>query len=68
VILDGLFSEQPDGAARFAEATHLTSDDAHHLHGLLQCRIHGTDRSGRPLPLGPPPRREGPVALCNSVI
>ena len=36
VVLDGLFSEEPDGTVRFDEATHLTGDDAQHLQRLLQ--------------------------------
>ncbi|MEX0891400.1 MAG: transposase, partial [Gemmatimonadota bacterium] len=39
VVLDGLFSQEPDGTVRFHEATHLTGDDAHHLQSLLQRRI-----------------------------
>ncbi|MEX2608830.1 MAG: transposase, partial [Gemmatimonadota bacterium] len=39
VVLDGLFSEEPAGTVRFHEATHLTSDDAHHLQRLRQRRI-----------------------------
>ncbi|MBR9988145.1 MAG: transposase, partial [Gemmatimonadetes bacterium] len=39
VVLDGLFSEEPDGTVRFHEATHLTGDDAHNLQPLLQRRI-----------------------------
>jgi hypothetical protein len=39
VVLDGLFSEEPDGAVRFDEATHLTADHAPTLERTIQLRV-----------------------------
>jgi hypothetical protein len=41
VVLDGLFTEQSDGAVRFDEATHLRADDAHALQRTVQRRVLG---------------------------
>ena len=39
VVLDGLFSEEPDGSVTFHEATHLSADDALRLQRTLQRRM-----------------------------
>ncbi len=39
VVLDGLFSEEPDGSVTFHEATHLSAHDAHRLQRTLQRRV-----------------------------
>ncbi|HUH12199.1 MAG TPA: transposase zinc-binding domain-containing protein, partial [Longimicrobiales bacterium] len=39
VVLDGVFSEQPDGGVRFHEATHLSPDDAACLAHTVQRRV-----------------------------
>ncbi|MGH7469081.1 MAG: transposase [Longimicrobiales bacterium] len=39
VVLDGVFSEEPDGSVTYHEATHLSAHDAHRLQRTLQRRV-----------------------------